>query len=450
MDRERLTRGKVKLDAAKYAVDLSGKDFEDIFLESPQTLSHSFLNGASFKNSAFMGAPIDQTELAEAEILGCYFENVDFTGSSFIGATVTNTTFQNCNFTDGEWRQSRFSEVRFIGCDFNYTTVNLCIFDRCEFSGENARRLDNRSVNYNVFSQSNLDFLIEDEVVLASNFGLRGKEATRSLTNYGSRITLEEICLKSGSNDIVISELIDAIENEFTSPKVVRLKLLRLEFISNIIVAMAKASKISATSLIYIENFFSTLMKSAASETEALAVMRVLFNLRRAQLDIFEQDFTESTHAKSHCRGIGIIYERTYNRADADELANILSKIASGRSDTFVVTYFAVGSTSIQLIASHAVTVGATLMAINFALKQANVTLVQANKIGKNFANLIRPALKKSKRKTSRRKTDLLVQRIPTPQKEMTAVRQTVRRHGRRAVLLDDKSTVTVYYDSSR
>jgi hypothetical protein len=60
MDGEDSTRGKLRLDAAKYAADLSGKDFEDVFLDSSQTLSHSFLNGASFKKSAFLGAPIDR------------------------------------------------------------------------------------------------------------------------------------------------------------------------------------------------------------------------------------------------------------------------------------------------------------------------------------------------------------------------------------------------------
>jgi len=63
---------------------LSGKDFESVYLEASQTLSHSFLNGSSFKNSTFLGAPIDQTELAEAQIIDCYFADTDFTGSSLI------------------------------------------------------------------------------------------------------------------------------------------------------------------------------------------------------------------------------------------------------------------------------------------------------------------------------------------------------------------------------
>ena len=98
-------RGKNRLESAQYAADLSGKDFESIYVDSTQTLSHSFLNGSSFRQSIFIGAQIDQTELAEAEIAHCTFEGNDFTGSSFIGARVDATVFHGCNFTDGEWRK---------------------------------------------------------------------------------------------------------------------------------------------------------------------------------------------------------------------------------------------------------------------------------------------------------------------------------------------------------
>src|SRR5882762_4785361 len=193
MNDEDLTRGKSKLNVAVYGADLSGKDFENIYLDESQTLSHSFLNGASFKHSAFLDAPIDQTELAEAEIRNCFFRKTDFTGSSFIGARVENTTFADGNFTDGEWRQSHFMEVIFNDCDFNYTTVNLCTFDKCEFSGENSKQLDNRSVNYNVFTRSRFDFSVQDDVVLSNNFGLPSSGTRRSVKNYGARTSIEEV-----------------------------------------------------------------------------------------------------------------------------------------------------------------------------------------------------------------------------------------------------------------
>ena len=132
-DEESKTYGKSQLNGASYGADLSGQDFDSVYLEPSQSLSHSFLNGTSFKDSTFLGAPIDQAELAEAHIIDCTFDRTDFTGSSFISAKVERTTFRDCVFADGEWRKSRFKSVIFQNCDFNYTTINLCVFEDCDF-----------------------------------------------------------------------------------------------------------------------------------------------------------------------------------------------------------------------------------------------------------------------------------------------------------------------------
>jgi uncharacterized protein YjbI with pentapeptide repeats len=451
MSDEDLTRGRVKLDVAKYGADLSGKDFENVFLDSTQTLSHSFLNGTSFKTSTFLGAPLDQTELAEAEIQGCYFEKTEFVGSSFIGASVEDTIFRNCNFTDGEWRQSHFINVNFIVCHFNYTTVNLCTFDNCQFTGEDCKGLDNRSVNYNVFTQVVFDFLVEDDVVLASNFGLPSQGTKRSIANYGAGITLEEVCLKSSSGTIVVSEFVDAIETEFFREKSSRLKALRLEFISNIIRALAKHSKISATSLMYLENCFLTLAKSSSRESDALAAMSILLNIRSLLVNVFEHEGTESEYTECSCAAIEIQYKRTYDRSDAIELAEILGELSNNDPATFTVSKFTTGSTFIDLVPTQIVNVGATLLAINFVLKQANITLVQVRAIGKNLTNLLKPVFKKAKKPKRKH-----VSRVPALQrsggsaKVVVSLRHTVTTHGYRVVMLDDTANVVVRYVSNK
>jgi uncharacterized protein YjbI with pentapeptide repeats len=450
MEESGLTHGKLQLDGAKYAADLSGKDFEDVFLDSPLTLSHSFLNGTSFKNSVFLNTAIDQTELAEAEIIGCHFEKIDFTGSSFIGASVANTTFRNCNFRDGEWRQSHFANVTFLDCDFNYTTVNLCIFDDCIFSGEQSKHLDNRSVNYNVFMVSKFDFFADDDVVLASNFGFPSKGPKGAIASYGAGVSLEEICLKSSSGEIVISEFVRAIESEFARARGLRLKALRLEFISNIIRALTKRQKMSVTSLIYLENLFYTLAQSTKVEAEALAAMSVLLKIRSLLLDV-SMDSDAPLHADRLCRAIDVRYARTYAYADAIELAKILGELSNNRTDTFTVSDFSIGSTSIDMIATQAVTIGATLVAINFALRQANITLVQTRELGKNMTKLIPPFLrKKEKRKRKATSRVSVLQGADTSNKDIALVRRSVAKHGYKSVLLDDKADLTVYYDSNK
>lgn len=445
------TYGKARLDVASYGADLSGRDFDSVYLEQSQSLSHSFLNGTSFKNSTFLGAPIDQTELAEAHIIDCTFEQTDFTGSSFIGAKVEGTTFRNCIFADGEWRKSRFTNVTFQDCDFNYTTINLCVFDNCDFSGKGSEYLNNRSINYNVFTQSRFDASYEDDVVLANNFGLPSKGARKSLTNVGSSISLEEICIKSSSARTVVSELADAIEREFRSANVHRLKIMRLEFISNIIAALAKTNGVSASSLTYLETFFLAVAKDAVSEADALAAMSAVLNIRSLLFDVMKHSSVDSELADLQCQAIEIRYERTYSQPDALELAKILGELTNGDPDTFAVSRFAHGSTIIELIALHIVSVGAALTALNFVLRQVNTTLLQAQEIRKSTAKLFSATPKGTKK---RRKNNVsrvqTLQRSGAVSKEAALLRQAVSAHGYRVVLLDDEAETTVHYVSNK
>lgn len=53
VDKDNETCGKARLDAASYGAGLSGRDFGSVCLEPAQSLSHSFLNGTSFKGLTF-------------------------------------------------------------------------------------------------------------------------------------------------------------------------------------------------------------------------------------------------------------------------------------------------------------------------------------------------------------------------------------------------------------
>jgi hypothetical protein len=444
------TSGRIRLHVASYGADLSGKDFEGVYLDRSQTLSHSFLNGSSFKNSAFLGAPIDQTELAEAQIVDCFFDETDFTGSSFIGAIVEGTIFRKCIFADGEWRKSRFTNVTFQDCNFNYTTVNLCIFDSCEFYGQGSKQLDNRSVNYNVFTQCHFDAFYEDDVVLANNFGLPSKGQRKALANYGSSISLEEVCVQSSSGRTTVSDLVRAIENEFKRMNVHRLKTLRLEFISNIIVALARTKRVSATSLTYLEGFFSSLAKAATSEVDTLAAMSVVINIRSLLFDLIQNSFVDSEIAQCQCDAIEIEYERTYTRSDSVELAKILGELAIGDPNAFVVSRFAHGSTLIELLALQVVSVGAVLTSLNFVLRQLNTTLVQTQQIRKNAGKLRRASTKVAKKQRKNVSRIQALQRSGHLSKEVSILRKAVAVHGYHAVTLDDEAQTRVHYVSSK
>jgi hypothetical protein len=376
--------------------------------------------------------------LAEIEITNSYFQGNDFTGSSFIGSRVENSTFERCNFTDGEWRLSRFAAVKFVDCDFNYTTVNLCDFDRCVFTGENSKRLFGRSVNYNVFTRSEFARAATDEAVLASNFGMRGPGLHKAIALHGEGVSLEEVCLASASGAIRVVDLTGAIENEFLRTRQQRLKKLRLEFISNILSGLVRANRISATSLAYVENLFATLARSALREAEILAAMTALLNIRSLMYDVSSRG--ESAESEEGlCVGLSVKYADTYSRTDIDHLREILGELACGSDRAFALSHFETGSTSAGFVTTIAMDVGAVIVAVNFALQQADVTLRHSQKFVKNWKKLlsqIRPKLKAKSRKGHASRVPALRRTGPvTP--ELAALSEAVARHGRTAVLLE-------------
>jgi hypothetical protein len=444
-------RGKRPLSEAEYGVDLSGKDFEDIVLEEPQTLSHSFLNGVSISGSVFLGAPIDQTELAEAVIIGSYFRGTDFTGSSFIGARLEDVTFENCNFTDGEWRQSKFRGVKFNNCNFDYTTVNLCDFDECEFTGADTKLLGSRSVNYNVFTRTQFSFAVDDDVSLASNFGFPAGGTRRALVNSGAGTSLEEVCLSRASGDMRIVELADAIENEFIRTRQPRLKKLRLEFISNIITGLVRSQEISPTSLAYIESLFVTLAKNAHNESEALAAMSAVLNIRSHLFTLTQQDIQPPHDSDALCAGLLITYKDTYARADADHLCHMLGELACSDSDAFQITEFATGSTLISFVTASVVEVGLVFCALKFALRQGNIVLEEAEKMAKAIIRIAREVRGAGAKKRAHPQA-----RVPALRpagavtREASLIQKAVAHHGRHAVELDAKADVVIYYVSNK
>jgi ribosomal protein L17 len=250
---------------------------------------------------------------------------------------------------------------------------------------------------------------------------------------------------------IVVSELVSAIENEFKRQDVHRLKTTRLEFISNIIAALARTKRISATSLTYLETFFLTLGKRASLEADALAAMSVVINLRSLLFDFIRDSVVDSEVADCVCQAIEIHYERSYSEPDSVELAEILGELVNDSPKTFVVSRFARGSTLIELVAMQVVSVGAVLTALNFVLRQLNTTLVRAQEVRKNAVKLLSPpsrgAKKRGKKPASGRISAL---QRPESLKESSSLHQTVAAHGYQAVLLDDEAKTTVHYLSNK
>jgi hypothetical protein len=259
------------------------------------------------------------------------------------------------------------------------------------------------------------------------------------------------VCLKSSSAQTVVSELVDAIEREFRPANVHRLRHMRLEFISNIIAALARTNGMSALSLTYLETFFLSVARDAVSEADVLASMSVVLNIRSLLFDFMRQPPGYAELAEFQCQAIEIRYERVYEQSDALELAKILGELTNGDPDTFAVSRFAHGSTIIELVAMQIVSVGAALTALNFVLRQLNTSLLHAQKIRRNATKLLSTAPKAAKKR--RKKTASRVQTLQQSaavSKEASLLRQAVSAHGYQVVLLDDEAETTVHYISNK
>ena len=103
-----------------------------------------------------------------------------------------------------------------------------------------------------------------------------------------------------------------------------------------------------------------------------------------------------------------------------------------GDPNTFVISRVAYGSTLIELIALQVVSVGAVLTALNFALRQANTAIVQAQEIRKNARKLLKAAPKVSRKRRKNVSRVQALQQTVSPTNDATLLRHAVGVHGYR------------------
>jgi hypothetical protein len=128
----------------------------------------------------------------------------------------------------------------------------------CEFKEGSIDGFDYKAVTYNVFSKGGFDGGVYNETVLPRNFGLKPAKLSSSIVPFGKEITLEQVCLVSGSRRVSAYDIVRAIENEYANFHG-RMKKLRLEFIANIVRVMASERRMAPGSLVYIEGLLSEL-----------------------------------------------------------------------------------------------------------------------------------------------------------------------------------------------
>lgn len=420
--------------------DYSGEDLIDVFLNRSSALSHAFLNGITANNCFFVRSKLDHAELAESSISNSQFHHVDLATSDLVRASISGCVFERCDFSNGEWRQTSFQDVVFKDCKFNHTTINLCNFSSCKFLGNAGQALDHRSVMYNTFSRCSFEDHVRDRLVLSRNFGL--PSAMETHVPASGAATLENICILSSTGAVTVADLAEAIRVECAAPKI-RLKKMRLEFISNIVSTLAAELRISPASLIYIEELFLQFARSARDEADFLAAMNAIVNLRNALYDLAVTVLADIRNNQEPCGGVVLRFKGTYSKPQAQAFVDALSEVIFGRPGDITIERIQIGSTIIDTLFSSMATVGAALGALNLLIGQASLTMEKAIKFQKTAQRFFRIKRQWNTRQRAATKIPAILN-LASAVPQIEPVRRAVRRNGRTLILFDEPTTATL------
>jgi uncharacterized protein YjbI with pentapeptide repeats len=425
--------------------DYSGLTLADRYLIGGN-IEKSFFNGADLTNCSFSGVAINNTEFAEAMARDCHFNECDLSGSDLIHSAFDRVTFLRCKFAKGEWREASFHECHFVECDFDHTTVTLCGFEGCHFDAASLTSAEHRAFYFNVFSQCSLPSLRLDLGFASRNFGVSTPAEPVELVRFGAGVTLEQVCLLNNMGHLKVVTLAAAADAlHFDLATGGRRLNSALTFFAKIIRALTTERRISATSLIYMEDSITRLAGAVDDKNIFVAAMAAVIEIRSALFSIAAEE-SELGAADQQSQKITIYFSETFSRHQAEVLRETLAASSSRTGGGFEISAFRNSSTLIEMVSVGTVTLSAALTSVNFVLRQATVTV-------ERVTDLKRAARKFSGAKARRRTRQELVPQAPRVRSimragavspEMAPVREAVRRYGRVVVELDEKATVTI------
>ena len=126
------------------ATDLAGAELDGCFLEKVNFVATNLqdavlkgarlegadLSGANLSGADLTGAQLPASKLPGANLAGANFQHAalvktDLTGANLQGANLTSANFQNANLVDANFRGAKLESVLFTGAEFNQHTLGL-------------------------------------------------------------------------------------------------------------------------------------------------------------------------------------------------------------------------------------------------------------------------------------------------------------------------------------
>lgn len=453
MDQEKIKNGRVFFNPTKGKIDFSGEDFSKIYFGSSSSLDHAYLNGIQVEDCGFHQLNMVQVEMAQSEISNSQFLIVDMRGTDLVETTFKDVHFINCAFVEGEWRETLFVRCHFRECDFDHTTINLCIFQDCEFDSKSLEHFSQMGKNYNTFIGTSFSSFVDNDVVISRNFSLPSKGNVKALSILGDEATLEAVCLASASDNFEVEPIVVAIERELSSAA--RLRTMRIKFISNIIEQMSTARMISPSTLIYIADLLHAFARSTPSDVDLRTAMSAAISMRSAIYEASHYDDTGIEMGGCLCRHLKVTYEADLDIEDAAVLVELLNSAVPSSSANFVIEDVRPGSLLVEIAVSGAITLSATLGALNLALRQATITVKSATALKSAWREFrdtpacSSPALCPSDNQKYYEEKLSAIERNSGLEDSMRPVHMTVKKVGRRVARIDRQANVTVELDRS-
>jgi hypothetical protein len=425
--------------------EYSGLTIADRYLENA-VLERSFFNGVVLTNCWFESVELNDTELSEARIERCRFENTNLGGCDFVDSTFEETLFVNCSFLKGEWRDASFRNCQFLDCSFIYTTVTLCSFTACTLDAKSLQSAEHRGAYFNVFSRCRLAVAVTDPVFASRNFGTPAEGIHGQLVTSESGTSIEQMCLLNNVGRFRVVSLIHVATSICTS--LARQGYRRssaLTFFSKILRTLTEERRISATSLMYLEELITGFGATIDEQDLLMAAMSAVVEIHSALLAIAaENPIAGEQQADSPARSVTIHFSESYRRRQVEVLRDALAAAADVDPDALTIDDIRSGSTIIDL-SSAVVSVGGLLMAVNFVLRQATVTVQHATNIKKAVYKFHKAAPKKSTNRALTIPPRAKIQATLQPDSAVPALgrlRREVRRNGRDLIELDEPADV--------
>jgi hypothetical protein len=411
----------------------------------------AFFNGTNLSDCVFDDVKFNNTEFTEGNIERSIFSGTDLSGSDLIDSHFEDCKFTRCIFEKGEWRNSSFVRCTFDQCLLTHTTVTLCTFANCSFDAGTQKTIEHRSAYFNVFADCVFERPFVDPGFSSRNFGIPTTVAGYTLVSAGSHTSIEHLCLLNNSGRLKSIDVVEVAE-ALCQSLVDGMQRLNstLVFFSKIIRTLTEETRISATSLIYLEEVISGLAGSVDDQDLFSAAMLAIVEIRSALFSIMkEADLKEQSD--ENVREIRIVFSATYTRRQADALKSALEHTSALADGDLVIRDFRQGSTWIEITSAAVVSLGGLLVALNFVLRQAKIAVDRVAALKKSLAKAKGPATKEAKSSVARKPREKLpsILKAGPVAPELKPVREVVHRYGRILVEMDSKAEVRVLVEQS-